>query len=182
MNAMTNPTSRAPLPLLMLNALPFAALAAVLYAGALCASPATSAAAGTAPAARMAPAAAASEARKNASLLRPEEKSTVAFRRIVLVEADGSRLTVEEDGEVWWSAARTRRLVRTLSPDEMEALRAALARAEVEEWQPGDATGAFGRSRLAVLLMSGETRSVALPPPGLEGQHLLALLRALASG
>jgi hypothetical protein len=106
----------------------------------------------------------------------------VAFRRIVLVEADGSRVTVEEDGEVWWSAAATKRLVRALTAEAMAALRSALARADAGNWQPGDATGAFGRSRLAVLLESGETRSVALPPPGFEGQRLLALLRAFASG
>jgi hypothetical protein len=112
----------------------------------------------------------------------PGTAAPVAFRRIVLVEADGSRVTVEEDGEVWWSAVAVKRLVRTLTRDEMDALRQALSRADVPDWQAGDATGAFGRSRLAVLLMSGETRSVAPPPPGIDGQRLLTLVRALVSG
>jgi hypothetical protein len=30
--------------------------------------------------------------------------------------------------------------------------------------------------------MSGETRSVAPPPPGIDGQRLLTLVRALVSG
>jgi hypothetical protein len=116
------------------------------------------------------------------SLLRPGDAAPVAFRRIVLVESDGRRVTVEGDGEVWWSAPRIKRLVRTLMAWEMASLRAALARADVERWPEGDATGAFGRSRLAVLLADGGTRSVPLPPPWEEARRLVALLRALSSG
>jgi hypothetical protein len=117
-----------------------------------------------------------------AAVLPAPDRTPVPFRRIVLVENDGSRIAVEEDGEVWRSAPLTKRLVQTLTSGEMGAMASALARARVADWEPGDATGAFGRSRIAVLFISGETRSTALPPPGFEGERLLALLRALASG
>jgi hypothetical protein len=169
MTAMTHPTSRSRSTLLLLSVLPPAALAAVLLA-------APGAAKGTPRESRPLT----DRVRKDASLLAPDNAAPVAFRRIVLVEADGGRVAVEEDGAVWCTAVRTKRLVRSLTSCEMQALGALLARADVRSWQAGDATGAFGRSRLAVLLMSGATRSVALPPPGIEGQRLLALLRALA--
>jgi hypothetical protein len=113
----------------------------------------------------------------------PVARPAIGFLQILLVEEDGTRRTIEADGEAWLAATQTRRLVRTLPEEKMTRLRAALQAADVEHWAAGDATLARGRARLIVVLPGGRTRSIALAaalsdPPALA---LVALVHAATS-
>jgi len=105
----------------------------------------------------------------------------LAFLQIVLVEEDGTRRTIEDDGEAWIADATTRRLVRMLPAERLESMRAALAAAGADGWASGDATWARGRSRLVVVLPGGDTRSVPLPSGNRGVMALADLLRAATS-
>jgi Ca-activated chloride channel family protein len=111
----------------------------------------------------------------------PAVPSLQAFLQVVLIEEDGTRRTIEDDGEAWIDDTRTRRLVRTLPADRLEQLRSALAAAGADRWEEGDATWARGRSRLVVVLPGGMTRSVSLVS-GSPGIRVLAdFVRAATS-
>ena len=104
-----------------------------------------------------------------------------AFLQVVLIEEDGTRRTIEDDGEAWVADATTRRLVRTLPAERLDTLRSALAAAGAERWTSGDATWARGRSRLVVLLPGGDTRSVPLPSVDRGVMALADFVRAATS-
>jgi len=104
-----------------------------------------------------------------------------AFLQIVLVEEDGTRRIIEDDGEAWIADATTRRLVRTLPAERLAGMRSALAAAGVDGWASGDATWARGRSRLVVLLPGGDTRSVPLPSGNRGVMALADFIRAATS-
>jgi len=104
-----------------------------------------------------------------------------AFLQVVLIEEDGTRRTIEDDGEAWIADATRRRLVRALTAERLAALRSALAAAGADRWTPGDATWARGRSRLVVVLPGGETRSVPLPSGDRGVIALAAFVRAATS-
>jgi Ca-activated chloride channel homolog len=104
-----------------------------------------------------------------------------SFLQIVLIEEDGTRRTLEDDGEAWLADTTTRRLVRTLTSERLADLRAALAAAGVDRWQVGEATWARGRSRLVVVSPGGIARSVALPSATPAIRSLADLVRAATS-
>jgi hypothetical protein len=106
---------------------------------------------------------------------------TQAFLQVVLIEEDGTRRTIEHDGEAWIADATMRRLVRTLPAERLASLRGALAAAGVDRWASGDATWARGRSRLVVVLPGGDTRSVPLPSGDRGVLALADLVRAATS-
>jgi hypothetical protein len=114
---------------------------------------------------------------------RPHTKADlrVPFLQIVLVEEDGTRRTIERDGEAWIETGSTRRLVCTLTAEERERMAAALDAAGSDTWEAGDATYARGRARLVVVTPGGMTRSLALSRLDPRSLALLALVRAATS-
>jgi len=133
---------------------------------------------------------AAKERRKDAGVAdgsaRPHEPSAAGplaarFIQIVLIEEDGTRRIVESDGEAWIEDGTSRRLARTLTAEQKEALAAAFDAAGVETWEAGDATWARGRARLVVVTPGGMTRSLALSRLDPRQSALLALLRSATS-
>jgi len=68
--------------------------------------------------------------------------SQAGFTKVSLYRADGSRIVVEEDGDVWVISGNSRRLVRTLSPAERMALDVSLGRAGAASWGDGALSGA----------------------------------------
>lgn len=90
----------------------------------------------------------------------------VTFDRLILERADGTRLIVESDGDVWSVEGRSRTLVRALSPAETDSLRAALTAARPEGWAAAPAGVRLilesGRARRSVALPSGDPAVDAL--------------------
>ncbi len=111
----------------------------------------------------------------------PAAASRVPFQQLVLVEEDGTRRILENDGEAWIEGNGSRRLVRTLSADQMDAIASALDAAGIDTWEAGDATWARGRARLVLVTPGGMTRSRALALLDLRPGALLALLRSATS-
>lgn len=112
---------------------------------------------------------------------KPTPAAGVAFLQLVLVEEDGTRRIVESDGEAWIEGSGRRRLVRTLTADQLAAVAAALDAASTEAWEAGDATWARGRARIVLVTPGGMTRSRALALLDARPGALLALLRAATS-
>ncbi|HYV19428.1 MAG TPA: VIT domain-containing protein [Verrucomicrobiae bacterium] len=106
------------------------------------------------------------------------EPDAVSFVLIRLVEEDGTTRTIESDGEAWLVAQKRRTLVRTLSTEEVRALRKALYEAGAEHWTHGDATFARGRARLVVLLGDSTTHSIEVPSGDPTVEAIVTLLRA----
>jgi len=97
----------------------------------------------------------------------------IGFVRLTLVETHGSRLVIEEDGEVWVVEARTRRLARVLTATQMEELRRAVEAARPESWS-GSASGAW-----MSVETTGTTRVVNLGSAGDAVLRLADWCRAL---
>lgn len=93
------------------------------------------------------------------------------FTRLTLVEADGTRLVLEPDGEVWSIAGRRRSLLRTLTAAAMQEIRAALTAARPATWS-GSAAGAHlileTASGISTVDLTSSDRSVV---------HLAGLIR-----
>jgi Ca-activated chloride channel family protein len=106
------------------------------------------------------------------------EPDAVSFVLVRLVEEDGTTRTIESDGEAWLVAQKRRTLVRTLSTEEVRALRQALFEAGAEHWTHGDATFARGRARLVVLLGDSTTHSIEIPSGDPTVEAIVTLLRA----
>ena len=102
------------------------------------------------------------------------EPPSSRFDRLILVEADGTRLIVEADGEVWRLRGRRRRLVRTLSAAIMEEIRSALDAARPERW-----TGGKAAPRL-IFEAAGKTTAIGLREGDPEIDKLTSLIRRSA--
>jgi hypothetical protein len=104
-------------------------------------------------------------------------KDGLQFRRIVLTLADGTRIVVEEDGEVWKVQGRTRTLAASLDAVGLADLRRRLHGAGAASWPAagGDGTGAVSR-----LLVEGAwgTTAVALPAADAAVNELAGLLES----
>ncbi|MGH9797389.1 MAG: VWA domain-containing protein, partial [Candidatus Polarisedimenticolia bacterium] len=70
----------------------------------------------------------------------PEPVPAQRFTVLTLVRRDGSRIIVEEDGDVWVQAPRRRWLARRLTAGDLDSLRAALGHARPAGWS-GTETG-----------------------------------------
>ncbi|HKQ96557.1 MAG TPA: VIT and VWA domain-containing protein [Candidatus Polarisedimenticolia bacterium] len=114
-------------------------------------------------------------------VLTPKEAPKPAFLRLVVVEEDGTRRMIESDGRAFIEDPAGRRLVRTLTAEQLETLALAIDAAGADTWSTGDATYARGRARLILVSAGGMTRSraLALLDPG--SGSLLALVRAATS-
>ncbi len=95
----------------------------------------------------------------------------ITFTTLTLFEADGTRLVLEADGEVWKFSGRSRSLVRTLTAAALEELRRELIVARPEAW-----TGSGGSSYL-VLESAAGTFKVDLPSSDRTIMRILALIR-----
>ncbi|MEK7799296.1 MAG: VWA domain-containing protein, partial [Acidobacteriota bacterium] len=98
----------------------------------------------------------------------------VAFTRLTLVRADGSRLVLEDDGELWQIEPRRRTLRARLPAAELQTVRAALAAARPEGW-----SGREAGSRL-VVEVTGRQWTVGLPSMAPGVAELVAWLEARA--
>ena len=104
----------------------------------------------------------------------PATSQAVAFTRLTLVRADGSRLVLEDDGELWQIEPRRRSLRARLPAAEMQTVRAALAAARPEGW-----SGREAGSRL-VVEVQGRQWTVGLPSTAPGVTELVAWLEARA--
>jgi Ca-activated chloride channel family protein len=105
----------------------------------------------------------------------------VRFDRLTLVRPDGSRLVVEEDGEVWAIAGQSRRLAKALAAQEIEALRAALATARPGTWPAGaGGTKPGGVGPRLVFEAGGTWSAVSLPATDAAVTSLVRLLESYA--
>jgi Ca-activated chloride channel family protein len=77
------------------------------------------------------------------SSIEPDElkDSGARFTRVSVFLPDGTRLTVESDGEVWRTQGRGRTLVGSLSAPEMAEFRRLLAAARPDSWTGGGSGG-----------------------------------------
>ena len=112
-----------------------------------------------------------SEQRSNEPADEDKAEKEASFTRLILVEADGTRLVVEPDGEIWSIAGRSRSLLRTLTASALEELRRALAAAQHATWS-GSAAGAY-----LVLETAAGTLTVDLPSSDRTIVHLAGLIR-----
>jgi Ca-activated chloride channel family protein len=102
-------------------------------------------------------------------------KKEVRFTRLILVEADSTRLVVEPDGEVWSIAGRSRSLLRTLTASALQELRRALKATHPGTWS-GSGAGAHLRVETA-----GDAWTVDLPSSDRTILQLVGLIRGSAS-
>ncbi len=95
-----------------------------------------------------------------------------AFTKLAWIKADGTRLEIEASGEVWRTGSGGRSKVRTLRPDELEKLLAALAAVPATTWD----RRARGE-RIEVETPAGP-RALALRGASPSMARLVALLRS----
>lgn len=154
--------------------------AAVLAAAGLLAAPHVPAAfAGGGAAARPVPAGPIAPEPARALGARLEAAWPIPFRSVLLIEEDGTRRIVEEEGDVYRIDARDRRLIRSLTPEQIAALRHLLGQTGADRWSRGDATFARGRSRIVLVRPGGATFSAALPSLDEGVARFAEVLRAL---
>jgi TonB family protein len=106
--------------------------------------------------------------------LQATEPALPSFDRLILVHSDGTRIIIEQDGEVWKIEDRRRILARTLSASEIESLRGTLAQARPATWR-----GATSGARI-VLEAEGGERSTPLASSNLSIRALIALIESWA--
>jgi TonB family protein len=107
--------------------------------------------------------------------LQASDSTSTPLDRLILVHSDGTRIIVEQDGEVWKIEDRRRTLARTLSASEIGSFRTALAQSRPENW-PGATSGA------RIVLEAGSARqSVPLPTTDPAILALLGLIEHWAS-
>jgi hypothetical protein len=107
--------------------------------------------------------------------LQASDSTSTPLDRLILVRPDGTRIIIEQDGEVWKVEERRRTLARTLSASEIESLRGILAQARSATW-PGATSGA------RLVLEAGSARqSVPLPTTDPAILALLGLIEHWAS-
>ncbi|HEU4403049.1 MAG TPA: VIT domain-containing protein [Candidatus Polarisedimenticolia bacterium] len=105
----------------------------------------------------------------------PRKAELGLFTRLVLFRKDGAIIEVESDGDVWRTPpAGTRRLTRTLTPTERQALRQALAATDPKSW-----AGSESGPRL-VLEAPGARRIVPLTAAGSAVGILVRLIEGFA--
>jgi Ca-activated chloride channel family protein len=96
-------------------------------------------------------------------LQRADEAKETFFSQVVLHRADGARLVVEADGEVWLHEGNRRALLKTLSVKDLSALRRLIALVGASSW--GDETTSGER-----LVIRGDwgraSRSLPATDPG----------------
>jgi hypothetical protein len=105
-----------------------------------------------------------------------QRKDGLDFRRIVLILGDGTRIVVEDDGEVWKQTGRSRTLTASLDAAELADLRRRIGALWASSWQaasPGDAAA----SRILVETDRGTT-ALALPASDPLVNELAALLES----
>ena len=108
------------------------------------------------------------------ALPRPgSEPRAVTFTRITLVRADGARLVVQADGEVWLLQKGSRRLVHSVSASELDELQGMLAGAGV---LTRSGTISHG-SRLEIVGDWGAA-GVSLPSTDPDDQRLVSLIES----
>jgi Ca-activated chloride channel family protein len=104
-----------------------------------------------------------------------QRKDGLEFRRIVLTLGDGTRIVVEEDGEVWKLQGRSRTLTASLDASQLADLRRRIAAAGAATW-PSASPG--GRATAASLLVESDrgTTAVTLPAANAAVNELAGLL------
>ncbi len=103
-----------------------------------------------------------------------EAPPAMVFIRLTLVRADGSRLILQDDGELWQIEPRRRTLRARLTADELQTVRTALAAARPDGW-----SGREAGSRL-VVEVAGRHFTVGLPSTDRGVTELVASLEARA--
>jgi len=104
-----------------------------------------------------------------------QRKDDLDFRRIVLTLGDGTRIVVEEDGEVWRLQGRSRTLTTILDASQLADLRRRLSAAGVSSWPAANGEGAGTASRLLIEAAWGTT-ALALPAADAAVNELAGLL------
>ncbi len=107
----------------------------------------------------------------------PRQERAAAFTRLVWTRADGSRLVVEADGEVWLEDGRRRTLVAALTAADLDVVQRHLATAGATAWPAGSAP-ASGTSLLVET--PGGSRVLRAPEAVAAAAGLLRLLEGWA--
>jgi Ca-activated chloride channel family protein len=112
--------------------------------------------------------------------LRSLRKDGLDFRRIVLTLVDGTRIVVEEDGEVWKLQGRSRTLMAVLDASQVADLRNRIATAGAASWPAASQVGRGTASRLLIEADWGTT-AVFLPAADEAVNELAGLLERLGA-
>ena len=103
-----------------------------------------------------------------------EGLARMTFTRLTWFRADGTRIVVEADGQVWKVGPRDRTLLRALPYGEIERLRRALAAARPQAWSTAGTAGT-ARAKLVLETLSGRFEA-ALPASDPALRNLIGLL------
>ncbi|MGH2625895.1 MAG: hypothetical protein ACRDHY_04505, partial [Anaerolineales bacterium] len=101
------------------------------------------------------------------------EARLMEFERLLLIDADGGELVVEEDGEVWKIGVRQRTLVRSLTASELGALKQALALANPGTWS------GIEQGRRLVFESRSQRRVITLPSGDPDVEALVGWIERL---